>query len=75
MDLRKLKTIGFSCATLADLLAVVNKYTSGQPVTLLETGTVAYGAGDVGQRVLIDQTYYVLGGATPQFTLLLFYAV
>lgn len=73
MKLRNLKTVGFSCATLAALLAVVNKYTSAQAVTALETGTVAYAADHVGQLTFVEAQYYVAPG--PLYTVLLFYAV
>lgn len=71
MNLRQLKVIGFSCATLDALTLVINKVTSGAAVTALETGTEAYPANWVGNKVFLEKEYYA--PSTTLYTCLLFY--
>lgn len=71
MKLHTLRVYGFERATLADLIAAVNKFTSGQAVTAVETGTVAYGAGEAKNRELVQHAYFVLAG--PKYSLVLYY--
>ncbi len=71
MKLRGLKMVAFKNATLATLQQAVNDYTSGLAVSAPTSGTVAYAAGDVGEKELLYQDYFVDGGV---YSVVLFYA-
>lgn len=71
MKLRALKMVSFKNATLATLQQAVNDYTAGLAVASGVSGTVSYAAGDVGEKELVYQDFFVDGGV---FTVVLFYA-
>lgn len=62
MKVRGLKLATFKHATITTLQAAVNDFTTGKAVTSGNSGTVAYAAGEVGERDLIGQEFWVDGG-------------
>lgn len=50
MQLRKLKSVGFTAATPAALATLINNFTAGQ-------ASGGYAAGLVGEKVLVDQQF------------------
>lgn len=58
MKVRGVKLALFKHATLTTLMSAVNDFTAGKAVTSGNSGTVAYAAGDVGERDLIGDPQY-----------------
>jgi len=57
MYVHAMRVYAFEAATLAGLIAVINKFASGQAVTNVETGTVAYSAGEAKQKNYVTTLY------------------
>jgi hypothetical protein len=57
ISLRRLKMASFRRSTLAALQTAVNDFTAGKPLTDVQSGTVAYSAGERAERTLVDQQY------------------
>lgn len=62
MKLRGLKVTLFKHATLATLQAAVNDYTAGKAVTVANGAAVAISAGEVGERDVIAQEFWIDAG-------------
>lgn len=59
--LRTLKMATFARTTLLDVMNAVNDFTAGKALTNVQSGTVAYAAGFVAEKTLIDQQYMIDG--------------
>lgn len=59
--LRTLKMATFVRTTLLDVMTAVNNFTAGKALTAGDSGTIAYAAGFVAERTLIDQQYALDG--------------
>ncbi len=53
--LRRLKVATFAGTNIANLQGFVNAFLAGTAVTAVQSGTVAYPANFVGEKVLVDQ--------------------
>jgi hypothetical protein len=62
MRLRSLKLATFKHAVLATLTTAVNDYTAGKAVAVGVSGTFNYAAGEVAERVLVGQEFWIDGG-------------
>lgn len=74
IQLRRMKMASFRLPTLAALQTAVNDFTAGKPLTALQSGTVAYAAGERAERTLVNQQYtFIIDGATEAHCVVLFY--
>lgn len=71
MKLRQVKMASFVKSTLVAVQTAVNAFTAGLAVSSGDSGTVAYAAGESGERTLVDQQYAFDGA---NHAVVLFYA-
>ncbi len=62
MKVASVRYYAFERSTLLDLHNVLNKFTTGQAVTNVETGTVAYAAGEAYKKEYLTTLYETTAG-------------
>lgn len=70
--LRRLNVYAFEQATLALLITNVNKFLNGKALTVGESGTQAYNAGEATNKVFVGWQYVAIDAT--HYSLMIFYA-